>query len=355
MAEWMIYGAYGYTGALIAEEAVRRGHKPVLAGRSEDKLKALATRLDLPFMVVDLHDSHALARAVANVRLVLHAAGPFIHTSEPMIYACLAAGTHYLDITGEVPVFENTFRFDTAAVEKGIALISGVGFDVVPTDCMARYIAEQMPHATHLEIAFDALQSISAGTMKSMIEQIPGGGKVRLHRKLVSMPFGRAMKRIRFSHGEFDSLPITWGDLATAYRTTNIPNIITFMALTNPLMHAAAFTAPLLTTLLKVDPLRQLASEVVTHTFRGPDEHARMNGHGYIWVRAADAGGASKEAWLETCESYQFTRQSSVLAVERVLADESGALRGALTPACAFGTDFVLEIEGTKRMDALSN
>jgi len=125
------------------------------------------------------------------------------------------------------------------------------------------------------------------------------------------------------------------------------------MALTNPLIKLAAYMSPLTVPLMRIDALRQLASEVATYAFPGPDANARKTGRASIWVKAADAAGASKEAWLETCEAYQFTAQSGIRAVERILDDSLGALRGALTPACAFGTDFVMEIEGTKRFDSL--
>ncbi|MCB9454253.1 MAG: saccharopine dehydrogenase NADP-binding domain-containing protein, partial [Anaerolineaceae bacterium] len=154
MTQWMLYGATGYSGRLLAEEAIRRGHQPLLAGRSEEKLQPLAESLGLEYRAVPLDDAEALTRAVSRVALVLHAAGPFMQTSPPMLAACLSAGTHYLDITGEIPVLRNIFTFDEAARERGIALISGVGFDVIPTDCLSRYVADQVSGATTLELAF---------------------------------------------------------------------------------------------------------------------------------------------------------------------------------------------------------
>ncbi|MEP6985562.1 MAG: saccharopine dehydrogenase NADP-binding domain-containing protein, partial [Chloroflexota bacterium] len=100
MGDWMIYGATGYTGKLVAEEAVRRGHKPLLAGRSAAKLRPLAESLGLEYAVVSLDDADALAKAVGSVELVYNAAGPFIFTSDRILRACLQTGVHYLDITG---------------------------------------------------------------------------------------------------------------------------------------------------------------------------------------------------------------------------------------------------------------
>ena len=73
---WMIYGATGYTGALLPEEAAARGHQPVLAGRSAEKVAALADRLGLPHAVFDLADEARIARQLKDIALVFHAAGP---------------------------------------------------------------------------------------------------------------------------------------------------------------------------------------------------------------------------------------------------------------------------------------
>ena len=196
---WMIYGAYGYTGELVAQEALRRGHRPVLAGRSAEHLKPLAARLGLESVAIDLSDPAALTRALDGVKLVFHAAGPFVDTSDIMIRACLAAGVSYVDITGEIPVFRNTFSYDDAAKQKGVALMSGVGFDVVPTDCLARYVAEKVPGATDLEIAFAAIGYPSVGTAKSSFDGMLRGGLVRRNGELVPMSFGKGGKRVRFS------------------------------------------------------------------------------------------------------------------------------------------------------------
>ena len=164
----LIYGANGYTGELVAEEAVRRGLRPLLAGRNAEEIEALAARLELDSRIFGLDDPAALARGLEGVAAVLHCAGPFIWTSKPMIAACLAAQAHYLDITGEIGVFESVQRRADQARDAGVALIPGVGFDVVPTDCLAARLAAALPNATHLTLAFTSEGgSTSPGTMKT--------------------------------------------------------------------------------------------------------------------------------------------------------------------------------------------
>jgi short subunit dehydrogenase-like uncharacterized protein len=347
----MLYGASGYTGALIAEQAIKRGQQPILAGRSAEKLAPLAEQLGLPYKVFGLDDVNAIANAIADMDVVLHAAGPFIHTSDPMLRACLATKTHYLDITGEIGVFENMFRYQDTALKNNTALIGGVGFDVVPTDCLALFVAQQVNAAHTLEIAFMGLNSVSVGTTKSAIENAPTGGMIRQNGTLQPYPLGKGTKRIRFSHGVYNAMPIPWGDLSTAYRTTGIPNITTYKAISPLFSTLTRLTAPIGQVVLRSGGLRHLALNIVERMTPGPAESIRENDRSYLYARAADKSGVIiAEAWLETCEPYQFTAYSAVEAVMRV--DELGAA-GALTPALAFGADFALAIPGTKRLNKL--
>lgn len=358
MTDWMIYGATGYTGVLVAEEAVRRGHKPLLAGRSEAKLKPLAERLGLEYTAVSLDDTAALEKVVGGVKLVYHAAGPFTYTSQPMLQACLKMGAHYLDITGEIAVFQNAFQYDAAAREKGIAIIPGVGFDVIPSDCLLRYVADQVPDAAHLEVVLDALSSgsdmgsgISAGTAKSILEILAAvGNRMRRNGELISIPFGIGAQKFRFPHGERLAMPVPWGDLEIGCRTTGIPNITTYLTFSPTLIRLTRLLGWALQGILKIGFIRAFAGKLIDRLIIGPSEHARQTGRSLIYARAWNASGQQAEAWLETGEAYQFTAMAGVRVVERVL---DGAYRGALTPASAFGADFVLEIEGTRRMDSL--
>ncbi|MHB8420218.1 MAG: saccharopine dehydrogenase family protein [Myxococcales bacterium] len=350
MRPWMLYGAYGYTGRLIAEAALRRGHRPLLAGRSEAKLAPLASELHLDHAAVDLGDAAALRRALGGLPLVLHAAGPFVHTSEPMRRACLDAGASYLDITGEIPVFEAVFAQDAEARRRGVCLMSGVGFDVVPTDCLAVHVARKLATPSALEIAIDASGIASAGTMKSVLGLLPEGGLVRRGGHLAPWRLGKGGREVRFSHAVRHVLPIPWGDLATAFRSTGCPDITTYMALPAAQATAVAACGPLLKTALRFPSVQRVAASWAERSFPGPDEAERSSGRSHVWVRAVDRESNQAEGWLELGDGYAFTAASAVRAVERTLEQKPV---GALTPAQAFGPDFVLEIEGVRRLDRL--
>lgn len=334
---WMLYGATGYTGCLIAAEAVRRGHRPILAGRSAEKLAPMAESLGLEHTAFSLDDSTAIAHAVADVELVLHAAGPFIYTAEPMQRACLDTNTHYLDITGEYPVFENIFSYSKPA--QNIVLISGVGFDVVPSDCLAVYVAQQVPKAVQLDIAISTLTRISAGTAQSGIGLAARGGLVRQDGELVSYPLGAGGKQVHFPNGSRFAIPIPWGDLSTAYRSTGIPNITTYMTFPRALARLAQVILPF------AQPF--LGLRAVQDFLIGIMPKPKTVGGAFVWARATAADGHYAEAWIETPEVYAFTAACAVQAVERVFADRP---TGVLTPAEAFGVDFPLTIPGTRRI-----
>jgi len=353
----MIYGAYGFTGRLLVAEAVRRGHRPVLAGRDAGKLAALATQYDLDWLALDLGYAERLNKTIERFTLVFHTAGPFVHTSEPMVQACLYGRAHYLDITGEIPVFENTFAHDAAARERGIVLMSGAGYDIVPSDCLARYVADKVPDATHLETALVALADVTSGTVKSGLvnaNQYPGGSLTRRDGRLVAQPLGKGERQVRFSDGRRRSVtPFPWGDLVTAYHTTGIPNITSYLAL--PSLPGMRLVSRPALKLLGRKAVQRLAERAATLLFSGPSAEAQRTGRTYLWARAAGADGAA-EAWLETGEVYRFTALAGIQLVERILdaAKRREPLAGALTPGGAFGADFVLGIEGVRRFDSLA-
>ena len=208
--EWMIYGANGYTGRLVAVEAKHRGLRPVLAGRRAGPIETLATDLSLPARVFDLGDARSAAAAVADMAVVAHCAGPFAATSAQMIDACLTSRTDYLDITGELEVFLAAQRRHADAQATGIIICPGVGFDVIPTDCVAAVLKEALPDATHLVLAFDARARVSPGTARTMAESFRlgrRGGRVRRNGAIEQVPLAHSRRRVDFAGGSVMTMP----------------------------------------------------------------------------------------------------------------------------------------------------
>jgi short subunit dehydrogenase-like uncharacterized protein len=330
----MIYGANGYTGELIAREAVRRGQRPILAGRSRDKVQALATELGLQSRIFDVTRPE-----LEGVRLVLHCAGPFSHTSAPMVRACLESRVHYLDITGEIAVFEAVFRRDAEAKERGIVLLPGVGFDVVPTDCLAAALHAKLPDATELWLAFRSGAGVSRGTLKTMLEGAGLGSAIRKDGRITRVPQAWDAREIPFPSRPRFAMTIPWGDISTAYRTTGIPNIRVYSAASPKSVSMLRRTRALLP-VLRLKPVQRLASAYADRR-TGPSAEERQSAKTELWGRVANAKGDEVTMTNIVDEGYTFTVKSSLAAVERVLASK---LSGALTPALAFGANFVNEV-----------
>lgn len=334
---WLLYGANGYTGELIAREAVRRGLAPVLAGRRAGAVEPLGHELGLESRTFDLDDSPALLAGLRGIGLVLHAAGPFVRTSRPMVDACLAAGCHYLDITGEVAVFESIYRRDEAARGAGVALVPGVGFDVVPSDVLAARLAEALPGAERLELAFAGSggASWSRGTLVTMLEGLPAIGWERRDGRLIPVkPLARELEIDFPGLGRRRVTQIPWGDLSSAFRTTGIPNLRTFAAMPPRAVRALRLLRPLLP-LAGRPAIKSWLQARVRRKVSGPSAEARERSRMHLWGRATAADGRSVERTLTTPEGYTLTARVAVEAARRALAGELEP--GARTPTQAFG------------------
>jgi short subunit dehydrogenase-like uncharacterized protein len=322
---WMLYGAAGYTGALIAEQALGRGHRPVLAGRSQPVVAALAEKLGLAHLGLSVDDPAALDAALADVGLLLNVAGPFAHTAAPLAEACLRAGVHYLDISNELQVFRALYDLHQGAEQAGIAIIPGVGFGVVATNCLARYVSEAVGGAEHLEVATRAaIAQPGPGAAATRRESIAYGGWVRHNGALEPLSLGSGITTITLPDGPCQVMPVPTGDLEAAFQATGAADIVAY----------APVPAP-----AAVGPEASNGHAAEPQAYRS-----------FGWARATGPGGATSEAFLQTGESYLFTTMASIRAVEETL---SGSLRGALSPAAAFGADFAFTVPGTTRTSAM--
>jgi short subunit dehydrogenase-like uncharacterized protein len=340
----MIYGANGYTGELIAREARRRGLTPILAGRNPRSIAALGSELGLESRCFGLDDSAALTRGLKDVGLVLHCAGPFSATSRPMIEACLSVQCHYLDITGEISVFEYAQAHNERARQAGCVLCPGVGFDVIPTDCVAAALKDALPDATHLALGFDSRSGFSPGTAKTSVEGLAQGGKVRRDGKIVAVPLAYSVRRIDFGDGEKMSMTIPWGDVSTAWYTTGIPNIEVYIP-GSPGMIAGARRANYFRWLLGWQPVQRAIKKRIAKKVKGPDEALRAKLQTYVWGEVRNAAGVVRTARIKTANGYSLTVSGSLAVVEHLLREEPAG--GAYTPSRLLGADLVSRLPGS--------
>ncbi len=344
MNKIIIYGSYGYTGKLIVEECKRKKLDAILSGRNKTELEKQSEESGFPFEAVSIDDPEGLEKLVAQGKLVLHCAGPFQHTANAMATACLKAGVHYTDITGEISVFESLAKLDAQAKEKGIMIMPGTGFDVVPSDCLAVHLKKKLPAATHLQLAFATGAGPSRGTTKTSIEGLGHGSAIRENGKIISIPMHERFKEIDFGVKKMMAACIPWGDVATAYRSTGIPNIEVYMGVTDSMLQKLKLTK-YLNWLLKMRWVKNILLQQVDKKPAGPSTERREKSPSLFWGKVWDDKN-EYTATLSTLNGYSLTAKTSVLIAEKILADNFKP--GYQTPAMAYGEKLILEISETK-------
>lgn len=345
---FLIYGANGYTGELIAREAKKRGLNPILAGRRADAVKALADELGFQHKAFALDNVNAVAEQIKDVDVVIHCAGPFSATSAQMIEACLQAGTHYTDISGEMDVFEHAHSADvnSRAIQAGAVVCPGVGFDVIPTDCVAARLKQELPDATHLSLGFSSNSSLSPGTAKTSIEGLGSGTRVRINGTIQSV--GLRIRKIDFGEGEIQTAAIGWGDVSTAFHTTGIPNIDVYIPAPEAVLKKLKM-ADRLKWLFKLKFVQNFLKKQVDKNVKGPNEAKRAKNITRVWGEAHNANGDSKVVRVTTANGYDVTVYGALAVCEHLEKNELSQ-KGSYTPSLLMGSSLVESLPGSGEM-----
>jgi short subunit dehydrogenase-like uncharacterized protein len=346
---FMLYGSTGFVGRVMARMAVERGLPLIVAGRNAEKVETQAARLGVEGLAFSLDDPAAMERALARVVAVLNCAGPYIHTAIPMVAACLRTGTHYLDITGEIPVLEALAACDAEARTRQVMLLPAVGFDVLPTDCLALYLKQRLPSATRLALAFHGRgpSRFPPGSLNTLLETIiPYGFKLRRDGRLEPFPRKLKTRWIDFGRGPVEATLFPWADAFTAYYSTQIPNIENYVVISAEMRRMLELVLRL-RSLFRLAAIRRfLRSQIKS----GSTAEERLRTQTSVWGEVTDAQGRTTAARLHGPEgSVIWTSLAALAVVEQVLAGD--APPGFQTPALAYGADFVLQSEGVRRED----
>ena len=343
----LLYGATGYTGRLIVEEALEKGLLLVLAGRNHKTVSEFATTCNLPYRIAGLSDPKELDSLLEDIGVVIHAAGPFAVTAQPMIQACLRNKVHYLDITGEIGVFEYAHSLSQKAADAGIMLLPGCGFDVVPTDSMAAWLHEQLPDATNFELAFvNKGGGVSHGTASSMVAKLGEGGAIRKDGVIVPHPLGKYGKWVDFEGKKEFVMSIPWGDVSTAFYTTEIPNIVTYTGMP-PMVYRFLKAQKLFNWMLRTGFIRKMLQRNIDKRSPGPDAEKRAASSSIVKAEVRNQAGVRKTGLLKSPDGYTMTARASVLIAGKVV---NGQFKpGFQTPAGCYGSNLVMEVEGVTR------
>lgn len=335
---WLIYGAYGYSGKLIAQHAKKRGYSPILAGRNATQLAEVAEQLDLPCRDFAVTDVSAIKQHLEDVDLIVNCAGPFSRTAAPLMHACIASNTHYLDITGEIDIFEYAHSLNDKARDAGVVLCPGVGFDVIPTDCLAARLNAQMPDATHLALGFDSGSRMSRGTAKTSVERLGQGGAARINSLIETVPLAWKSRNIDFGSGKKMAMTIPWGDVSTAFYTTEIPNIEVYIP-ASPRLVKRLRRLNWVRFIFNWQWVQDKLKAKIDAQSEGPDDKERDKNPTYVWGEVSNGRGDRKEMRIKVKNGYSVTAEGAVeMAVYTLEHAEKG---GFYTPSRLYGAKLV--------------
>lgn len=335
----MVYGANGYSAQLIIEGLTARNIKPILAGRNEQAVKNVAEKFLCEYRIFNLYEEAKTISALKDIHTVLNCAGPFKNTAKDMIDACLQTQTNYLDITGEMPVHAYAFGCDRQAKEKRIVILPSVGFDIIPTDCLAKRLSEQMPDAKYLKLGLlNKKGKISRGTWLTTLDFLNGSGRIRRGGKIIESPIGEYKIKVKKDNFVFNGISIPWGDVFTSYISTGIPNIEVYLGLPKIVMALENFLL-LFTKLLKIPFVKKYVQNYISKNFTGPDKQNRDAAETFIWCRVENENGEMLEEVYQVMEGYNLTAKGAAECSVRVLNDE--VKPGTYTPSLAFGSEFM--------------
>lgn len=343
----LIYGATGFTGGLIVESCVKNGLKPILAGRNASKLREVAAPFGLEHREARLDDSARLDEVLRGVKAVLHAAGPFSETSPPMVDACLRAGAHYLDVTGEVDVFEALARRHDEARRRGVMLLPGVGYDVVATDCLAAHVTRRLPSADRLAIGIAGLRYMTPASAKTFVGHAGRGVKIRRNGVLAEQAPGRE-RLFDFDGRLLWAVHVSLPDVVSAYYTTGIPEIAGYYEAT-PAMRTVVNTWRYFGLVVAAPAMRSALETWTDALWRGPSSEQRQRAPTVIVAEAERLDGRRAISRLRTPEPYTTTAVAAAAIARRVLGGDVEV--GFETPGRLFGADFVLSFDGVTRED----
>jgi short subunit dehydrogenase-like uncharacterized protein len=345
----LIYGASGYTGRLLATRAHALGVPTILAGRNKSRLEGLARAGSLPPRAFGLEDPRNIDAALRDVGAVINSAGPFGTTARPIAEACLRTGAHYLDVGGELPIFQSLQSLDAPARAAGVMIMPGVGFVVAATDCLAAHVAAAVPNAHYLRLGVSRATMVSRGSYASMLGLFRETVTIRRGGRLCAVPVGRLEHAFDYGDGDSLSTAVVWPDVFTAWYTTKIPNIEAYVE-AGPLTRWTYALASRIAEPLRYKPIQDLVALQSRIWPEGPSERQRDNAQRTIVAEAEDGYRRCKRARLHTPDGYSFTPLSALAVAQRVLAGDSPA--GFQTPAGAYGPDFILDLPGVRRENA---
>ena len=342
----MLYGANGYTSRLIIKELVGQNIKPILAGRSKEKIKNLAEKHGFDSSIFSLAKTKVIDEKLNNIDVLINAAGPYSLTAKPLIDSCIRTKTHYIDITGEIDVFVYAESKHKDAKDAGIIVCPGVGFDVIPTDCLSYLLKDKMPDANELNICFFSENGRpSIGTAKTSIEGLSNGGIIRKNGKIEQVPLALSVKEIDYGPGSRMAMSIPWGDVATAYYSTGIENIIVYTPRSEAGIKKIRIQRKWLFILKLKFVQNYLKNKMTKKIINGGDsDEQRAKSKMWVWAEVKNKDGKIESGHFQIANGYDVTGYGAMFFAKQLI--ENTFEGGYYTPSLLLGPNIVESLPG---------
>ena len=254
----------------------------------------------------------------------------------------------HIDITGEIEVFRYCKSLHQDALNAGVIFCPGVGFDVIPTDCIAMALNEVLPNADELILGFESTaKKMSPGTMATSIESLGFGGKIRKDGKIKKVPLAYRSAELNFGNGRKNMATIPWGDVATAYYSTKIPNISVYIPMEKKQIKSMKrynFFSFLLRTKFVINFLKNRVKAKI----KGPSSDERSESKMYVWGRIKKDHKVY-EGKLITKNGYEVTADGSLEVINFVQNNEINP--GYYTPSLLCGKSLIEVLPGSSKIN----
>jgi len=315
----LIYGATGYTGTLIAREAAKRGLDFEIAGRSEDKLSALAAELKVQYHVFPVGDIEGWKKSLEGKTALLNIAGPFSETAEQAMEASIKFKVHYFDITAEVDIYRLAESKDAAAKAAGIMLLSGAGL-FATYDPLVVHTARRVKNPVAMRAAFKYSGGFTPGSVASASNIVNAGLLVRKNgeiKKITEAP------SVAFDLGdgpeEFSLMPL--GGVVLSFKSTGIPDIEEYFKMALP---------------------AESTNEGTMKFEEGHPKDGQNTERSKIFVEVTGEDGTVARSMVDTPDGYMPTVTSVVEVVNHAL---NGSFKtGFQSPASAYGAELLTSL-----------
>jgi short subunit dehydrogenase-like uncharacterized protein len=333
-----ILGATGKGGRAIASELIGSDADVVLVGRDRARLTAAAAALGGRNRTFVAPGPAELAMLIAAEKptVVVNTIGPFGETSAPLARACVAAGSHYVDLANELPPVQAVLNLDADARRADVTLVTGAGFGVLATEALVIELVGGRTAAARATVAaMPAVEGLGSAVLASVIDAVGYGGRRYRDGQLLRTRLGAEHAWIPLPDlPAIQALAVPTGELEAAHRASGAGDVVAFSSEV-PSGRTVRAALPMLSALLSARPIRAGVQHLVNRARLTPP--AKSGDISWAYARLEWPDGTHREAWLRTGEGYGFTAKVAAHTASR-LSDGRG-LPGAFTPGALFGAD----------------